>query len=353
MHDETQTLRSSAASARPPETFAKVSAVSVAAPLMSVRDLRVSFPSEDGLVPAVRGVSFDVLPGQCFGIVGESGSGKSVTSLALMGLLPPGPGSSVEGEVNFGGRDLRRLRPEQMRKLCGSEIAMVFQEPMTSLNPAFTVGDQIAEVVVTHEHVSARAARARALELLKEVRIAAPERRLDEYPHRLSGGMRQRVMIAIALACRPKMLIADEPTTALDVTVQAQIMELLRVLQGEYGMSIILISHNLGVMSEIADEIAVMYAGRIVEQARSAQLFENPEHPYTIGLLGAIPMPGRKRLASIRGRVPDLHALPFGCTFAPRCPFVEEACRQIEPTLHPVDFQHLTACRRAPLDLVL
>ena len=353
MHNGTQTLRSSAAGVSPSETFAEVSTVSAAAPLMSVRDLRVSFPSEDGLVPAVRGVSFNVLPGQCFGIVGESGSGKSVTSLALMGLLPPGPGSIIEGEVNFGGRDLRRLRPEQMRKLCGSEIAMVFQEPMTSLNPTFTVGDQIAEVVVTHEHVSARAARARALELLKEVRIAAPERRLDEYPHRLSGGMRQRVMIAIALACRPKMLIADEPTTALDVTVQAQIMELLRVLQGEYGMSIILISHNLGVMSEIADEIAVMYAGRIVEQAKSAQLFENPEHPYTIGLLGAIPMPGRKRLASIRGRVPDLHALPSGCTFAPRCPFVEEACRQIEPTLHPVDLQHLTACRRAPLDLAL
>jgi len=323
-------------------------------PLMSVRNLRVSFATEDGFFPAVRGVSFDVLPGQCLGIVGESGSGKSVTSLALMGLLPPPPGTIVEGEVHFAGRDLRKLRPEEMRKLCGNEIAMIFQEPMSSLNPAFTIGDQIAEVVRTHENVPARVARARALELLQEVQIAAPERRLDEYPHRLSGGMRQRVMIAIALACRPRMLIADEPTTALDVTVQAQILELLRMLQGEYGMSIMLISHNLGVISEIADDIAVMYAGRIVEQAKAAQLFEKPEHPYTIGLLGAIPTRGKSRLVSIKGRVPDLLSLPPGCPFAPRCPFmVPEICCGTEPPLIAVEPQHSTACYRAPLDQVL
>lgn len=322
-------------------------------PLLSVRDLRVSFSTEDGSFPAVRGVSFDVMPGKCLGIVGESGSGKSVTSLAMMGLLPPAPATKIEGEVQFGGRDLSKLRPDQMRKLCGSEIAMVFQEPMTSLNPAFTVGDQIAEAVRTHENISTRAARARALELLQEVQIAAPERRLDEYPYRLSGGMRQRVMIAMALACRPRMLIADEPTTALDVTVQAQILELLRMLQGEYGMSIILISHNLGVISEIADDICVMYAGRIVEHARSADLFQQPEHPYTIGLLGAIPTRGKKRLASIRGRVPDLISLPPGCPFMPRCPFAADACLAAEPPLVEVGTHHWSACCRAPLDRLL
>ncbi|HWK66719.1 MAG TPA: ABC transporter ATP-binding protein [Rhizobiaceae bacterium] len=301
-------------------------------------------------MPAVRGVSFDVEQGKCLGIVGESGSGKSVTSLALMGLLPPGRASLVEGEIRFAGRDLRKLAPAKMRRLCGSELAMVFQEPMTSLNPAFTVGDQIMEVVMTHEGVPARIARARALELLREVRIAAPERRLDDYPHSMSGGMRQRVMIAIALACRPRLLIADEPTTALDVTVQAQIMELLRVLQGEYGMSIILISHNLGVISEIADDIAVMYAGRIVERSSAQRLFDQPEHPYTVGLLGAIPSPGRERLASIKGRVPDLNALPSGCTFEPRCPFAEQKCREIDPALAPVEPGHFSACLRAPLE---
>jgi oligopeptide/dipeptide ABC transporter ATP-binding protein len=327
-------------------------AVTACEPLLSVRDLGVSFSTEDGLFPAVRGVSIDLMEGQCLGIVGESGSGKSVTSLAMMGLLPAPPAAIIAGEVIFGGCDLRKLRPEEMRTLCGSEIAMVFQEPMTSLNPAFTVGDQIAEVVRTHENVPARAARARALELLQEVQIAAPSRRLDEYPHRLSGGMRQRVMIAIALACRPRMLIADEPTTALDVTVQAQILELLRVLQGEYGMAIILISHNLGVISEIADEISVMYAGRIIERAKAARLFEKPEHPYTVGLLGAIPTAKKKRLASIRGRVPDLMALPPGCTFAPRCPFAAEVCRLQEPPLAEVEPDHWSACCRAPLDRV-
>jgi oligopeptide/dipeptide ABC transporter ATP-binding protein len=322
-------------------------------PLLSVRDLRVSFSTEDGPFPAVRGVSFEVQAGKCLGIVGESGSGKSVTSLALMGLLPPPPATVIEGSVCLGGRNLRRLRADEMRKLCGSDIAMIFQEPMTSLNPAFTIGDQIGEAVQTHENVSARAARARALELLHEVQIAAPHRRIDEYPHRLSGGMRQRVMIAMALACRPRMLIADEPTTALDVTVQAQILDLLRTLQGNYGMSIILISHNLGVISEIADDIAVMYAGRIVERAEAAQLFEWPEHPYTVGLLGAIPSPGKKRLASIKGRVPDLSCLPPGCPFAPRCPFEADICRSAEPPLLKVRPRHGTACCRAPLDQVL
>lgn len=323
-------------------------------PLVSVRDLHVSFATEEGPFPAVRGVSFDVMPGKCLGIVGESGSGKSVTSLALMGLLPPAPATIMRGDVRFAGRDLRKLRPEEMRRLCGDEIAMVFQEPMTSLNPAYTIGDQIAEVVRVHENASARVARARALELLKEVQIAAPERRLDEYPHRLSGGMRQRVMIAMALACRPRMLIADEPTTALDVTVQAQILELLRMLQGEYGMSIMIISHNLGVIAEIADEIAVMYAGRVVEKAPTVQIFDQPEHPYTVGLLGAIPSGDRQRLASIRGRVPDMRRLPPGCPFAPRCPFVvPEICQVEEPPLREVHPGHFTACNRAPLDQVL
>ncbi len=325
----------------------------IEAPLLSVRDLRVSFSSEDGLVPVVRGISFDVEAGKCLGIVGESGSGKSVTSLALMGLLPPGSATSVEGVVSFDGRDLQGLSRQQLRKLCGREIAMVFQEPMTSLNPALTVGDQVAEVLITHEGETKRAARARALELLREVRIAAPERRLDDYPHHLSGGMRQRVMIAMALACRPKLLIADEPTTALDVTVQAQIIELLRVLQGEHGMSIILISHNLGVISDIADHIAVMYAGEIVEKGPSDRLFENPEHPYTVGLLGAIPSHGRSRLASIKGRVPDLAALPPGCTFAPRCPFAEQACVDANVSIANLGLHHFTACRRAPLDQLL
>jgi len=331
-----------------------VTAANAVEPLVSVRDLHVSFATEDGPFPAVRGVNFDVMPGKCLGIVGESGSGKSVTSLALMGLLPPAPATAISGDIRFAGQDLRSLRPEQMRRLCGSDIAMVFQEPMTSLNPAYTVGNQVAEVVRTHENVSARIARARALELLKEVQIAAPERRLDEFPHRLSGGMRQRVMIAMALACRPRMLIADEPTTALDVTVQAQILELLRMLQGEYGMSIMLISHNLGVIADIADDIAVMYAGRVVEKAPAAEIFENPEHPYTVGLLGAIPTGDRKRLASIRGRVPDMRRLPPGCPFAPRCPFtVPEICQVEEPPLREISANHRSACNRAPLDLVL
>lgn len=335
------------------QMFGVPDAANAESPLLSVRDLRVSFSSEDGLVPVVRGVSFDVEAGRCLGIVGESGSGKSVTSLALMGLLPPGAATRVEGGVRFDGRDLQRLSRQQMRKLCGREIAMVFQEPMTSLNPALTVGDQVAEVIITHEGETRRAARARALDLLREVRIAAPERRLDDYPHHLSGGMRQRVMIAMALACRPKLLIADEPTTALDVTVQAQIIELLRVLQGEHGMAIILISHNLGVISDIADQIAVMYAGEIVEKGPSDRLFENPEHPYTVGLLGAIPSHGSSRLASIKGRVPDLTALPPGCTFAPRCPFAEQACVNEEVSLVNLGTNHFTACRRAPLDQLI
>jgi peptide/nickel transport system ATP-binding protein len=324
------------------------------APLISVRNLNVQFRSDDGISTAVRDVSFDIAAGKCLGIVGESGSGKSVTSLAVMGLLPPAPGCSVSGEILFEQRDVRKLAPNAMRQLRGSRISMIFQEPMTSLNPAFTIGDQVMEVVQTHEGVGAGAARARALEILREVRIPAPERRLDEYPHRLSGGMRQRVMIAIAIACRPKLLIADEPTTALDVTIQAQILDLLRQLQGDYGVSILLISHNFGVIAEIAEDVAVMYAGRIVERGTVQQLFNTPEHPYTVGLLGATPRGGdrKTRLVSIEGSVADLPSTATGCSFAPRCPFVEDQCVTLEPPLRPVALRHDSACLRAPLEQI-
>jgi peptide/nickel transport system ATP-binding protein len=326
-----------------------------APPLVSVRNLRVEFVTDDGAFTAVHDVSFDIPAGGCLGIVGESGSGKSVSSLAIMGLLPPPPGCRVTGQVWFEGRDLRLLSADEMRKLRGGALAMIFQEPMTSLNPAFTIGDQIVEMIETHEKVGARAARARALDLLKEVRIPAPERRLDEYPHRLSGGMRQRVMIAMALACRPRLLIADEPTTALDVTIQAQILELLRQLQQEHGMSILLISHNLGVIAEIADEVAVMYSGRVVEHAAVHPLFRRHEHAYTVGLLGAIPRAdGREgRLASIEGAVPDADLMPPGCAFEPRCPFAERRCTAEIPGLAAVGPNHRSACLRAPLDEVV
>jgi peptide/nickel transport system ATP-binding protein len=322
--------------------------------LVSVRNLNVEFVNDEGRHPVVRNVSFDVEPGKCLGIVGESGSGKSVTSLAIMGLLPPPPYSNVAGEVMFEGRDLRKLDPEEMRKMRGSQVSMIFQEPMTSLNPAFTIGDQVMEAVRTHENVTERAARARALEILREVRIPAPERRLDEYPHRLSGGMRQRVMIAIAIACRPRLLIADEPTTALDVTIQAQILDLLRRLQDEYGVALLMISHNFGVIAEIADDVAVMYAGRIVERGPIKQVFHAPEHPYTVGLLGATPRGGdrKSRLASIEGNVPDLRTVLTKCGFAARCPFVEEPCTANEQPLRSVAPTHDTACRRAPLEQI-
>ena len=318
--------------------------------LLSVRDLEIEFKTEEGTFPAVRRVSFDIRPGSCLGLVGESGSGKSVTSLAILGLIPRPPGRFVNGSIHFQGRNLMELSDAEMRAVRGGQIAMIFQEPMTSLNPALTIGEQIAESVMLHDDVAKRLAYTRALELLREVQIPSPEQRLQEYPHKMSGGMRQRAMIALALAGRPELIIADEPTTALDVTIQAQILELLRRLQHERGMSILLISHNLGVIAELADDVAVMYAGQIVEKAPVADIFHNPEHPYTIGLLGAAPKltPSGGRLVAIDGAVPDLRLLPPGCVFQPRCPFTSGDCEQHRPHFRPIASDHGIACFNAP-----
>jgi peptide/nickel transport system ATP-binding protein len=326
----------------------------VAGPLLELRRLAVSFATDDGTVHAVDGIDLALARGRTLGLVGESGCGKSVTSLAIMGLLPP-ENSKVKGEVRFEGRDLLTLDAATIRDLRGARLAMIFQEPMTSLNPAYTVGDQIVEAIQQHQRLSAADARARAIEMLRIVRIPSPERRVDDYPHKLSGGMRQRAMIAMALACGPDLLIADEPTTALDVTIQAQILDLMRGLRRDTGTAIILITHDLGVVAEMADDVAVMYAGQIVERAPVRDLFARPEHPYTVGLLGSIPRldEKRERLPSIEGRVPDMTRPPEGCRFAARCPFVEPACRAAAPPLIEVAPGHLTRCRRAPLAEVL
>jgi peptide/nickel transport system ATP-binding protein len=320
--------------------------------LLEVRDLKTYFATDEGEYRAVDGVGLTIGPGRTLGVVGESGCGKSVTALSIMGLVPEPPGRIAGGEVRFDGMDLLTLPPADMRELRGNRIAMIFQEPMTSLNPAFRIGDQIAEVVRRHRGVSRRAARERALEMLTRVRIASPELRLDEYPHNLSGGLRQRVMIAMALACDPELLIADEPTTALDVTIQAQILDLMRALREETGTAIMLITHDLGVIAEIADDVVVMYAGKVVERAPTAALFHDPQHPYTVGLLGAIPrLDGdAARLSTIEGAVPTLRAIPAGCRFHPRCPFAVAECRAKEPPLAEVRAGHFAACWRAPLD---
>jgi peptide/nickel transport system ATP-binding protein len=285
-------------------------------------------------------------------VVGESGCGKSVTALAIMGLLPQG--ARIGGAIRFDGQELTALDAEAMRGKRGAEIAMIFQEPMTSLNPAFTAGEQVAEALRLHQNLSPAAAMDRAVEMLARVRIPDAGRRAKQYPHQLSGGMRQRVMIAMALACRPRLLIADEPTTALDVTVQAQILALIDELKAETGTAVLLITHDLGVVADHADEVAVMYAGRIAERAPAAALFARPQHPYTVGLLGAAPSleGGAERLASIEGTVPDLRNPPPGCRFAPRCPFAVARCAE-QPPLAPMDQGHLAACWRAPLDSLL
>jgi oligopeptide/dipeptide ABC transporter ATP-binding protein len=320
-------------------------------PLLDVRGLRTHFAVDGGEMRAVDGVSFTIRAGATLGLVGESGCGKSVTSLSIMGLVPQPPGRIAGGEVRFDGEDLLKVPPRRLRDLRGDQLAMIFQEPMTSLNPAFTVGDQIAEALQRHRGLSRAAAMARAVDLLGRVRIPSPETRVHDYPHKLSGGMRQRVMIAMALACDPKLLIADEPTTALDVTIQAQILDLLRRLRAETGMAILLITHDLGVIAELADEVAVMYLGRIVEKAPVRRLFEAPQHPYTIGLLGSIPKlhVAETRLAAIEGMVPSPLAPPQGCRFNPRCPFAVEKCREEEPPLMEMAPGHLAACWRAPL----
>jgi peptide/nickel transport system ATP-binding protein len=317
-------------------------------PLLDVRDLRVSFQTEDGVVGAVDGVSYAVDAGTTLGIVGESGSGKTVSSLTVMGLTRA-PGTTISGSIAFGGRDLATASDDELRRIRGNDIAMIFQDPLSSLHPYFKVADQLAEAVRAHRDVTKREASERAIELLELVGIPDARGRASSYPHELSGGMRQRAMIAMALVNDPKLLIADEPTTALDVTVQAQILELLARLQAELGMAIVLIAHDLGIVAQLADEIAVMYAGQIVEHAPARTLFEAPAHPYTWGLLRSIPrleQPRSEDLVSIPGSPPSLIHPPSGCRFHPRCPYVLDAHREIEPQLAPVggDPTHLAAC---------
>jgi peptide/nickel transport system ATP-binding protein len=321
--------------------------------LLEVRDLRVHFATDDGLVRAVDGVSFAVEPGRTLGVVGESGSGKTVAALSVMGLTRDAT-ARISGEVRFDGRDLLSLPDDEIRRVRGRDIGMVFQDPLSSLHPFYRVGRQLVEAVRVHRpEVSRAAARTRAVELLDMVGIPEPARRVDAYPHELSGGMRQRAMIAMALANQPRLLIADEPTTALDVTVQAQILELIGRLQAELGMALVLITHDLGVVAEIADHIAVMYAGRIVERAPAPVLFGGPEHPYTWGLLRSIPRldaPRGEELQPIPGRPPSLINLPGGCSFHPRCPYVRPRHREVDPQLAPVPGQpeHEVACLLDP-----
>ncbi|MBO8127007.1 MAG: ABC transporter ATP-binding protein [Firmicutes bacterium] len=314
--------------------------------LLEVRNLKVHFYTEEGLVPAVDGVSFDLDAGKTLGIVGESGCGKSQTSLAIMGLIPMPPGRIPEGEIIFKGEDLLKKSDKEMRHIRGNEISMIFQEPMTSLNPVFTIGDQIMEAIILHQKVSKQEARKKAAEMLRLVGIPSPEKRLDEYPHQLSGGMRQRVMIAMALSCNPSLLIADEPTTALDVTIQAQILDLMRDLKEEIGMGIMLITHDMGVIAEMADEVVVMYAGKVVEKAPVTELFDNPLHPYTHGLLGSIPKLNEQvdRLEAIPGTVPNPYHMPKGCRFNPRCEYAKEICKVKDPVLEEYADGHSAAC---------
>jgi peptide/nickel transport system ATP-binding protein len=321
-------------------------------PLLAIENLKVVFHGDRGRTTrAVDGVDLQLTRGRTLGLVGESGCGKSVTSLAVMGLLPR-DSAEVSGTVRFDGVDLLRLADPQLRDMRGDRLAMIFQEPMTSLNPSYTVGEQIVEAIVRHRDLSRRAARTQAIELLRRVGIPSPDQRLDDYPHKLSGGMRQRVMIAMALACGPQLLIADEPTTALDVTIQAQILDLMRALKAETGAAIILITHDLGVVAEICDEVAVMYAGQLVEQAPVETLFERPEHPYTVGLLASIPRLDRRaeELATIEGTLPDMTSPPAGCRFAPRCPFADEACRSAPPPVVRIDPRHWSRCFKTPLE---
>ncbi len=318
--------------------------------LLDVKDLQIHFQTETGVNRAVDGLSFTIEKGDALAIVGESGCGKSVTSLSLLRLLPTPPGK-IAGHIRFKGESILAKSEREMRALRGGEIGMIFQEPMTSLNPVFSIGHQIGEAVRIHTGSDRRQARKRTIEMLERVGIPAPERRADEYPHQLSGGMRQRVMIAMALACNPALLIADEPTTALDVTIQAQILDLLRDLRAHTQTAILLITHDLGVVAEFADRVLVMYAGRKVEEASATELFANPLHPYTQGLMQAVPKLGASRkpgasaqLAEIPGRVPDLSQPITGCVFAPRCPKVQDVCRTMDPALQARASKHVVAC---------
>ena len=318
-------------------------------PVLEVRDLRTYFHTEEGVARAVDGVSFAVGRGQTLGLVGESGCGKSVSAFSIMRLVPDPPGRIEAGQILLKGRDLLALDEEEMRRVRGDDLAMIFQEPMTSLNPVLTCGFQIAEAIVLHQQVSKQEAHARAVEMLKLVGIPAPDQRSGEYPHQLSGGMRQRVMIAMALSCNPDVLIADEPTTALDVTIQAQILALLESLQKSLQMAIVMITHDFGVIAETADQVAVMYAGQIVEHAATQVLFARPRHPYTHGLLRSIPRldDAQERLDIIPGMVPDARAFPPGCRFAPRCPLADARCRAETPRLEEVEAGHWASCWKA------
>src|SRR4051794_7445095 len=317
-------------------------------PLLELKNLNIAFNTERGQIRPVRDVSYSIYPGQTLAVVGESGCGKSVTALSILRLIPMPPGQVLGGEVIFQGRDLLKLSEKEMRSVRGRDIAMIFQEPMTSLNPVYTIGDQIAEAVMLHQHVRAREAYEIAEQAMRDVGISDPARRLHEYPHQMSGGMRQRVMIAMALSCKPKLLIADEPTTALDVTIQAQILELLRKLQKETGMAILLITHDLGVVAENADTVAVMYASRVVEYATVEQIFDRPQHPYTRGLLRSVPKLGAgvDRLDTISGTVPNPARFPTGCKFHPRCPRMkgDQTCVNVEPDLREVKPNQWAAC---------
>ncbi len=318
------------------------------ATLLEVRNLRTTFQTSGGLVRAVDGVSWDVREGETVALVGESGCGKSVSALSIMQLVAPPAGRIEAGEIVYKGRDLLKLTEEEMRQVRGREIAMVFQEPMTSLNPVLTIGRQLTEGLEIHVNMKPPEARVRAIELLGMVGISDPERRLAQYPHHFSGGMRQRMMVAMALACNPSLILADEPTTALDVTIQAQILELMQSLSKRLGVAMLIITHNLGVVARYADRVNVMYAGRIIERATAAELYANPRHPYTLGLLRSVPRldePVRERLVPIEGQPPDLTRLPPGCAFAPRCAFKVGRCDQEVPPLETVAAGgHVSAC---------
>lgn len=319
--------------------------------LLSVRNLKTSFFTHVGEVKAVRGISFDVNEGEVLGIVGESGSGKSVTSLSIMGLLQY-PGRVVDGEILLNGEDILTYSKNQMRRVRGKEIAMIFQDPMTSLNPVYTIGNQVMEMILEHEKMTKREARARAIEMLKLVGIPAAEKRIDSYPHEFSGGMRQRVMIALALSCNPKLLIADEPTTALDVTIQAQILSLIKSLNKQFGMTTMLITHDLGVVATVCDKVAVMYGGLIMEYGTVDEIFYHPRHPYTMGLLGSIPhVDGgeKRRLIPIDGTPPDLINPPKGCPFSTRCKYCMNVCTREQPPYFAED-KHRTMCWMLDVD---
>ncbi|MGD9333296.1 MAG: ABC transporter ATP-binding protein [Desulfobacterales bacterium] len=319
-----------------------------AEPLLSIENLKTYFYVKGRVAKAVDDVSFAIQPGETLGLVGESGCGKSVTAHSIIQLIPDPPGKIVDGRIDFEGQDLVKLPEARMRSIRGNRISMIFQEPMTSLNPVFTVGDQVGEVLRLHQGLSRKDTRARVLSIFKQVGIPAPETRLDDFPHQMSGGMRQRVMIAMALACNPRLMIADEPTTALDVTIQAQILDLMNQLKSDTGASILFITHDLGVIAEMAQHVAVMYAGHMVEYTDVKTLFSSPQHPYTVGLMESIPVLGQKtaegRLSTIKGVVPSLFDLPRGCLFSDRCPDVFDACRQTAPDMYSVGTNHIARC---------